>query len=85
MTDFIRENRLLPRKEIEEIIAMAPAALLRFQDAEGNVPIHLRAELSAWLKLFDANDRRMFDGAGEPAYYDGVSFPRSQFDLPAAA
>ena len=85
MTDFIRENGLLPAKEIDEIIAMAPAALLRFQDAEGNFPIRVRAELSAWLKFFDANDRRMFDAIGEPAYYDCLSSPRLQFGLQAAA
>lgn len=85
MTDFIRQNHLLSPEEIDEIIAMAPAALLRFQDAEGNFPVHVRAELSAWLKLFDANDRRMFDAMGDPAFYDGLELPRPQFELQTAA
>jgi 3'-phosphoadenosine 5'-phosphosulfate sulfotransferase (PAPS reductase)/FAD synthetase len=69
MTDFIRERGLLPAAEIDEIISLAPAALARFQDAEGQIPLAQRAELSTWLKLFDARDRGIFN-AGERRFYD---------------
>jgi hypothetical protein len=75
MTDFIRGEQLLPPDEIDAIIAMAPAALLRFQDAEGNIPVHRRAELSAWLKWFDANDMRMFDDPVGHIFYDQAADP----------
>lgn len=85
MTDFIRDEQLLPSDEIDAIIAMAPAALVRFQDAEGNFPVEKRAELSAWLKWFDANDRRLFDDPGELRFYDGFPAPIIRSELQAAA
>ena len=75
MTDFIRDERLLPPDEIDAIIAMAPAALLRFQDAEGQFAVEKRAELSAWLKWFDANDMRMFDPTTGSRFYAGIVEP----------
>ena len=83
MTDFIRDERLLPPDEIDAIIAMAPAALLRFQDAEGQFALDKRAELSAWLKWFDANDMRMFDPTTGSRFYAGIVEPpigRTQCD-----
>lgn len=69
MTDYIRERGLLPLEELEEIVAMAPAALVRFQDAEGRFPLHQRAELGAWLKLFDARDAGVFDVSADRQLY----------------
>lgn len=75
MTAYIREQGLLPAAEIDDIEALAPAALLRFQDAEGKIPIDQRAELSAWLKLFDARDRGIFgEDRGRPLY-QGITAP----------
>lgn len=85
MTDFIRAEQLLPPDEIDAIIAMAPGALVRFQDAEGNFPVEKRAELSAWLKWFDANDKRMLDDLSGPRYYDGVTEPFIPAGLQVAA
>lgn len=85
MTDFIRDEQLLPSDEIDAIIAMAPVALVRFQDAEGNFPIEKRAELSAWLKWFDANDMRLFDGPGGPRFYDDFADPHFRAGLQVAA
>lgn len=75
MTDFIRAERLLPPDEIDVIIAMAPVALVRFQDAEGNFPVEKRTELSVWLKWFDSIDLRLFDGLSGPRFYEGFATP----------
>ena len=85
MTDLIRDEQLLPPDEIDAIIAMAPAALVRFQDAQGNFPIEQRAELSAWLKWFDANDMRLFDSPSSPRFYDGFVEPHVRAGLHVAA
>ena len=85
MTDFIRAEQLLPPDESDAIIAMAPGALVRFQDAEGNFPVEKRAELSAWLKWFDANEMRMFDDLSGPRYYDGFTEPFIPVGLQVAA
>jgi hypothetical protein len=69
MTDFIRDKALLPADEIDEIIALAPAALAAFQDEEGVIPIDRRAELSTWLKLFDARDAGIFTAEPGREYY----------------
>ena len=85
MTDFIRDEQLLPSDEIDAIIATAPAALVRFQDTEGNFPIEKRAELSAWLRWFDANDMRLFDDPSGSRFYDGCTGPLIPVGLQVAA
>jgi len=52
MTDFIRDERLLPEAEIDQIAAEAPTALVRFQDAVASVSVDSRPTLATWLERF---------------------------------
>lgn len=71
MTDYIREKGLLPADEIDEIIALAPEALVRFQQAHADIPVGQRPELSRWMALFDMRDQGAFDAdGGRPLYQD---------------
>lgn len=54
MTDFIREEGLLPEDEIAEIIANAPPDLIRFQQHAAQFPIETRPSLESWLDRFHA-------------------------------
>jgi hypothetical protein len=69
MTDYIRDQRLLPAAEIEEIIEMAPTALLAWQDAMGARSLDDRPDLAEWLRLFERND---FNAERTPALYGPV-------------
>ena len=57
MTDFIRAERLLPADEIDRIIADAPADLVRFQQAAGDIAIESRPTLESWLERFHTQHR----------------------------
>jgi hypothetical protein len=71
MTDYIRDKGLLPAAEIDEIIAVCPAALVAFQEMQADVPLHERADLKQWLALFDMRDASIFDtGTAHPFYHD---------------
>lgn len=72
MTVFIRDKGLLPAEEIEQIVEMAPRALLKWQEAQAAVPIDRRQDLRAWLLLFDARDARFFDVPGARPLYSDV-------------
>jgi hypothetical protein len=72
MTDYIRDHALLPAAEIDEIVAVAPAALLRFQEAQADVPLHERADLAQWMRLFDMRDASIFDATAANPLYNGV-------------
>lgn len=54
MTDFIREERLLPEAEIDSIIASAPTSLVRFQEMAAHHPPETRPTLETWLQRFHA-------------------------------
>lgn len=54
MTAFIRAEGLLAEAQIDEIIASAPADLVRFQDAAALVPADERSPLRDWLERFNA-------------------------------
>lgn len=73
MTDYIRAEGLLPADEIDEIIALAPTALVRFQEAQAGVPVHDRPELARWLALFDARDQGAFDADVDHRLYADVA------------
>jgi hypothetical protein len=60
MTVFIQERGLLPAEEIDLIKSAAVPALLRFQEMEAGVPLHERADLSQWMRLFDLRDSGIF-------------------------
>jgi hypothetical protein len=53
MTEYIRSERLLPAAEIDAIIALAPLALIRWQERFRERE-HTQ-ELSEWLRVFDAS------------------------------
>ncbi|KHL24195.1 hypothetical protein PK98_14425 [Croceibacterium mercuriale] len=54
MTDFIREEGLLPAAEVDRIIAAAPTDLIRFQERAAALPIETRPTLESWLDRFHA-------------------------------
>ncbi|WP_145907311.1 hypothetical protein [Sphingobium sp. TKS] len=54
MTEFIRIEGLLPASDIDNIVANAPADLIRFQDAAAFVPVEEREPLRSWLDRFNA-------------------------------
>lgn len=54
MTQFIRQERLLPADEIDRIMRDAPTELIRFQDVAGAIPIGERPTLASWLDRFHA-------------------------------
>jgi hypothetical protein len=74
MTDYIRSEGLLPPDEIDEIIAAAPLALVRWQEAQAALPAQDRPDLIRWLTLFDMRDRDVFTPAGaKPLFVDTAS------------
>ncbi|WP_318153205.1 hypothetical protein [Sphingopyxis sp. GC21] len=54
MTRFIREQGLLPPREIDRIIAQAPTELLDFLEGAAAVPLHQRPTMRNWLDRFNA-------------------------------
>lgn len=78
ITDYIESAGLLPSAEIEEIKAMAPAALMRFQRDQSGFALDDREDLSRWLTLFDRRDAGGFDAEGGTPFYPGVSSPPEQ-------
>lgn len=64
MTAFIRAEQLLPAHEIDGIIALAPAGLLRFQEAQSIIEANGRSPLAEWLALFDQADAGLFGDTG---------------------
>lgn len=52
MTEYIRDQALLPAQEIERIAAVAPQSLVRWQQTMGQLA--QRPDLNEWLQLFDA-------------------------------
>lgn len=52
MTDFIRNERLLPAGEIDRIEAEAPTSLSLFQEAAAEIPLPERPHLADWIARF---------------------------------
>lgn len=75
MTVFIREQGLLSAEEIEWIRGAAAPALIAFQARAADVPLTQRADLAAFLRLFDMRAAGMFDAPGERSFYEGVDYP----------
>jgi hypothetical protein len=71
MSAFIRSEGLLPRAEIDAIEALAPEALVRWQEQAADVPADQRPEMRQWLQLFEAmaGDAWRREGAA-PLYAD---------------
>jgi hypothetical protein len=73
MTEFIRNEGLLPSTEIDHIIASAPADLVRFQDVAALVPLEEREPMRAWLDRFNAGADARVERGLSPGH-----FPQSQ-------
>lgn len=70
MTVYIREQKLLPEREIDYIWNEVPKALLNWLDAQGTQPLALRQPIAEWIAFFDA-DGALFEGDGMPLLYEG--------------
>lgn len=66
MTEYIREEGLLPAGEIKAIVEEAPRALISFQETEAEKPLDERTPMSEWLDLFDSWAQRLSAGGGAP-------------------
>lgn len=81
MTQFIREQRLLPEKEIDTIINECPTALITWQEAHADKPLEARPALSEWIDFFARHagqfrDKGVRDLYGEP----GAKLLRDRLD-----
>lgn len=85
MTSFIRAEGLLPEHEIDWIASAAAPALVAFQQRAADVPLHRRADLAQWLRLFDMKAAGLFDAPGERGFYEGVDVPFDELAVRAAA
>lgn len=54
MTDFIRNEGLLPAREVDRIWNTAPTDLIRFQDVAASIPIEERPTMRDWIDRFNA-------------------------------
>jgi hypothetical protein len=65
MTGFIRNEGLLPAREVERIWNSAPTDLIRFQDVAASIPIEERPTMRNWIDRFNAGitalDRPLLD------------------------
>jgi len=68
MTQFIREQKLLPGDEIDEIVALAPRDLLAWQDAVAALPAD-RPAMAEWVRLFEQTSTPAFTHPGLPALF----------------
>lgn len=68
MTEYIRDERLLPAEQIDYIWNEVPKALMNWLDAQGAKPLEDRQPMSEWLAFFDRN-KGMFNGDGLPDLY----------------
>lgn len=68
MTAYIRQEGLLPAEEVDAIVELAPAHLVRWQEAHtsaGQKP----PPISDWLALFDVAGTDAFTAPGAPSLY----------------
>jgi hypothetical protein len=70
MTQYIREQGLLPDGEIDIIVAAAPVALVSWQESMAEIPTDERTPLHEWLRLFDMTNGLNLDPDGIPKLYD---------------
>lgn len=75
MTQYIVERGLLPRHEVESIIAVAPQDLVAFREAAAAAE-GVRPAMSEWLALFDASAAAGLQGPGAPPLYRAHAKPR---------
>ncbi|MFZ3481658.1 hypothetical protein [Sphingomonas sp. 3-13AW] len=70
MTQYIREQKLLPTSEIDHIINSAPEALMAWQDWASGVPLEERSDMKEWLAFFDLTSGDQLETAGRRFYQD---------------
>lgn len=75
MTEFIREEGLLPSSDIDAIIEAAPQALVRWQEAVAGDPG--RPELKQWLDLFDRTFELGLDAPGVAPLFNNPKLARA--------
>lgn len=63
MTIYIRDKGLLPAEQIELIRERAPKALIRWQEAQAEIPIGERPPIAEWIDFFEEH-KGMFEGDG---------------------
>lgn len=69
MTIFIRSEGLLDPREIDSIIAEAPADLIAFLEVAARIPLADRPTIGSWLERFNAGAVALSDEpAPEPCY-----------------
>lgn len=56
MTDFIRDEGLLPGEEIDRIIAQAPKDLVAFQERAAALDLANRTPMASWLERFHSGE-----------------------------
>jgi hypothetical protein len=59
MTEFIRDEQLLGKREIQRIVDNAPTDLLAFQQAAARVELGDRAPMRDWLDRFNSGIERL--------------------------
>jgi hypothetical protein len=52
MTQFIRDQGLLARGEVDAIVADAPGELIAFLDVAATIPLAARPSMGAWIDRF---------------------------------
>lgn len=73
MTQYIREQGLLPEVEIDLIWNEAPKALISWQESVANTPIDERPAMASWIEFFDKH-HELFEGDGAvPLYPSAMS------------
>jgi hypothetical protein len=70
MTEYIRDQGLLPADEVEHIIEAAPAALMAWQDWASGVPLDQRSDMKEWLAFFDLTSGDQLEAGGRRFYQD---------------
>ena len=68
MTEYIRQQNLLPAEQIDRIVAECPAALITWQEAQADIPIEERPALQTWVDFFDRH-AGSFHGEGVKELY----------------
>ena len=71
MTDYIREQALLPADEIDLIVNEAPRALITWQEAQSILPLSERPAMREWVDFFDRNIE-LFREKGVIELYEGA-------------
>ncbi|GLT01037.1 hypothetical protein GCM10007897_24280 [Sphingobium jiangsuense] len=59
MTQFIRDQGLLPAREVDRIVAEAPTELVAFLDGAAGLPLEKRPAMWRWIERFNAGVEKL--------------------------